>query len=255
MPQTVPRQWRRAFLRALAASANVHLSLREAGIGRTRVYRARGASPCFARYWALALAQGRALLAAEGAPLPRISGGHPASDETVLTGSAGAGSLRLWRASATRFTRARQVKFLAELRATCNVRLAAARAGVRHSTAYSLRGECAAFRAEWTGAIAEGRVHLEIALIGSALSLLSGNADDGDADELAEPMASPAITGMDARVAVSLLKMHGPGRAAVRRNDWRKAPVDPEVARAKLLANIAAVRAAREAGLLGDDDG
>ena len=191
---------------ALAASANVHLSLREAGIGRTRVYRARGASPCFARYWALALAQGRALLAAEGAPVPKVSRGHPASDETVLTGSAGAGSLRLWRASATRFTRARQVKFLAELRATCNVRLAAARAGVRHTTAYSLRRECAAFRAEWTGAIAEGRVHLEIALIGSALSLLSGGAAEGDDDPSITPMASPDITGMDARVAVTLLK-------------------------------------------------
>ncbi len=254
MPQSVPRRWRRAFLRALAATANVCLSQRDAGVGRSKLYKSRRASPCFARAWDAAIAEAEAALRAAGAPLPKMPGGGAVdpSGETVLTGSFAAGNLRLWQARPNSFTIARQRDFLDALRATCNVRLAAARAKVRTATAYHRRRECADFRDAWNGAIAEGRVHLEIALIGSALHLLGGAEEGGPADDAAHAagaqMATPEITGMDARVAVTLLKLHEPGRAGARRNNHALTIAAPEFARERVLKGAASLRAARGQG-------
>jgi hypothetical protein len=54
------------------------------------------------------------------------------------------------------WTQAKEAKFLAVLASSCNVTLAAKRAGVANSTVYTQRAKDAAFRDGWARAIAQG---------------------------------------------------------------------------------------------------
>lgn len=51
------------------------------------------------------------------------------------------------------------------------------------------------------------------------------------------------VTGMDAKVALQLLRLHGPRADGGRRFKWSR-PADPEATRRAILAKVAAVRAA-----------
>ena len=169
----------------------------------------------------------------------------------VVTGSSGKGTIRLARERADRFTRAKRAVFLDQLRATCNVTAAAAAAGITRSGAYQKYHADRVFRGEWDSALAEGRVHLEMALIGAARAMLEGEVPTPAPREergVAPPgspggemQGPPAISGMDAGVAVKLLQLHGSRRP---KGSWVR-PADPEATRREILAKVTAVKAAR----------
>lgn len=231
---------RAAFLRALAQSANATLAAEAAGVSHSRVYTWRRRDADFARDWATALLTARVALA--GAPLPRRDGVAARLDgkPLAMTGTSARGSLMMQRARDSAFDGDRKRDFLIHLGRTCNVRAAAAAARVRPTTAYQHRHEHAPFRAAWNAAVEEGRVNLEMALLGASLAMLNGaDPEFGAGADVDIPALAP---GMDAGVALQMLRLHTPG--ATRRTIGVRAS-DPETARASVLAKAAAIRAAR----------
>jgi hypothetical protein len=230
------------LLAALARTANVRLALRETGISAFWAYGRRRADADFDRRWrsvvrAAKARLGRAVAARAGdaaAPRPGVTEG------LALAGSLGKGTLRLELPGTYAFTEERRAQFLDALRATCNVMEAARASGVSKTGAYRWYHKDAAFRAGWDAALAEGRVHLELALIGAARALF-----EAPEEQCAVPVAPADITGMDAKAAIQLLKLHTPRDAAGRkRSRWVK-PADPDETRREILAKVAAVKAAR----------
>lgn len=78
------------------------------------------------------------------------------------TGLTGGKVPRVTRARKGAFDAAKQEAFLAELAATCNVSLAAERAGVTTGCVYEHKARDAAFRARWADALAEAYRNLEL---------------------------------------------------------------------------------------------
>ena len=236
------------FLAALARTANVRLALKEAGVSAYWAYRRRKADPDFDARWRTAVRTGRRDLAHAKAACARDPAANRpgAADGLVMVGSSGKGTLRLERVKACSFTEAKRVVFLAALRATCNVKAAARAAGVSAHGVYLRYHADAALRAEWEAALIEGRVHLEMALLAAGRALFDVPGVDRDGRAQAEP-APVAVTGMDAKVALQLLRLHAPRDAAGQmRGRWVK-PTDAEATRREIMAKVAAVRAAREA--------
>lgn len=242
MPHKVDAARRCAdILAALARTANVRLSLKETGVSHYWAYRRRRDDPDFRARWDTAVRTGKRALEQTKAALARDAGAPRPAAMLTLVGSSGKGTLRLERVKPCSFTDAKRATFLAALRGTCNVKAAARAAGVSPHGAYTRYHADPAFRAEWDAALAEGRVHLEMALIGAARALFEAPTGAGEAPE-AEPVA---ITGMDAKVALQLLRLHAPvDRAGRARGRWVK-PADADATRAEILAKVAAVRAAR----------
>jgi hypothetical protein len=230
------------LLAALARSANVRLALRETGISACWAYRRRKADPDFDTRWRSAVRAGRVALAKASAARRRDSRARRpgAGARLTVAGSLAKNTLRLEREKPCSFTEARRTRFIDALRATCNVRAAAAASDVSTTGAYRHYHADAAFRAAWDAALAEGRLHLEMALIGAARALFE--VPDGQT----HPVVAPeAITGMDARTALQVLRLHDRhDRSGRRRAKWTK-PADPERTRAEILAKVAAVRAGR----------
>ena len=254
MPRRVDAERRCAdLLAALARTANVRLALSETGISACWAYRRRRADADFDTRWRAAVRAGRRALAQAAAALardPRAPRPGAAATLTVV-GSSGKGTLRLARVKPSTFTPARRAAFLDALRATCNVKAAARATGVSAHGAYNAYHADAAFRTAWQAALADGRVHLEMALLGAARALFDPAVDGPSgtpAARAAAPIAPGGVTGMDAKVALQLLRLHGPRDAAGRaRGRWVK-PADADATRAEILAKVAAVRAARRGG-------
>lgn len=231
------------LLAALARTANVRLALRETGVSACWAYGRRRADPDFDARWRTAVRSGRRALATAAAVLERDATAPRPGGPMRLTmvGSSGKGTLRLEREKPCTFTDAKRAVFLATLRETCNVRLAAKAAGISAHGAYGRYHAEAPLRAAWDAALAEGRVHLEMALIGAARALCEPVPAAGAKTDGAVP-----ITGMDAKLALQLLRLHAPRDARGRaRGRWLQ-PADAEATRAAILAKVAAVRAARE---------
>jgi hypothetical protein len=138
--------------------------------------------------------------------------------------------------------------FLDALRATSNVRGAAAAAGGSATGAYRVYHQDAAFREAWRSALAEGRTHLEMAMMGAARALFERSDErarpegfEAPDESVRAPIGPTDITGLDARVALQLLRRNGPRDGA----RWVKA-ADADETRREILAKVAAVRAARE---------
>ena len=269
MPRKVDAGARCAdLLAALARTANVAQACRDTGISKYWAYRRRAADGDFARRWATAMRVGERRAAREAAaracrPIGGAGGARLIAPPLIVQGRAGTGTRRLQRPAIDSFCPERRLAFLDALRATCNVQAARIAAGVGSSTVYRHYHEDAAFRGEWDAALAEGREHLEMALMGAARALFEspdGRACPGGlevADEQAAPVVGPCgITGMDAGVALQLLRLHRPTDASGRpRGRWVK-PADADETRREILAKVAAVRAAREreAGVVADPD-
>jgi hypothetical protein len=225
-------------LAGLAATGNVRLTLKRCGISHYWAYRQRGRDPDFRARWDTAMRNGKRALAAAARARADDPGAPAVQAGLMLVGSAGKDTLRLEGEKPCSFTPAKRATFLAALRATCNVRAAAQAAGVSATGAYARFHADAGLREDWTAALAEGRVHLEMAALAAARALFEGGA-------ATEPAATPAVTGMDAKTALQLLRLHDPRRADGRaRFKWAKA-ADPEATRAAILAKVAAVKAAR----------
>ncbi len=193
MPITTPRQWRRAFLRALAATANVEMSARMAGVDKTTAYHSRKTSPCFASGWARAMAEGRAALAA-GNPLPPDLAlpGRPHSVRHSRTGKP-----CIMATGEGRWNCAIEAAFIAHLDATANVRGAARAVGFSTTAIYARRKTDPAFRKAWDAALEQGYARIEMGLIAKASQLL-----EPDEAEVIDP---PDMSIPD---AMNLLKLH-----------------------------------------------
>jgi hypothetical protein len=87
--------------------------------------------------------------------------------ELVLDGK---GRVRMRKPGPRTWTSAKERQFLISLAETCNVKLAAAEAGVSPQHAYVRRKSHAAFRAAWIEAIAVAYSRLELVLLDRALN-------------------------------------------------------------------------------------
>lgn len=112
--------------------------------------------------------------------------------------------VRKVRPSHRSWTAARQKAFLEALAESCNVKLAAKKAGVSTSHAYVRRGKDANFRAGWDLALSTGYTQLEMMLLERALHGVEKTviARDGTTTVMRE---------YSDRVALALLRMHRDG--------------------------------------------
>lgn len=116
------------------------------------------------------------------------------------------------RVAATGWTKAKRELFLATLAGTCNVKTAAAAAGMTPSGVYQLRKRDPAFGDLWAEALGLGYERLEIAVLEHAL--IGVNAIDiGEAIEAAdaEGAVAPApdlVTAGALQLAMALLTKH-----------------------------------------------
>ena len=99
------------------------------------------------------------------------------------------------------WTAAKERKFLEALAGSCNVKLAARKAGVSTSGVYVRRAKNASFRAAWDQALASGYAQLEMMMLGRALHGVEKVvvARDGTKTVMRE---------YSDRVALALLRMH-----------------------------------------------
>ena len=128
--------------------------------------------------------------------------------------------VRQVRPSYRSWTPAKQREFLEALAESCNVKLAAKRAGVSTSMAYVRRGKDASFRAGWDQALATGYAQLEMMLLERALHGVEKTviARDGTKTVMRE---------YSDRVALALLRMHRDTAALADENvddqEWQEA--------------------------------
>jgi hypothetical protein len=120
------------------------------------------------------------------------------ADGLVLEGGT---RVRKLRASNRSWTRAKERQFLEALTASCNVKLAAKKAGVSTSHAYTRRANNASFRTAWDAALSAGYAQLEMMLLERALHGVEKKviARDGTIAVMRE---------YSDRVALALLRMH-----------------------------------------------
>jgi hypothetical protein len=128
---TAPKNWRKLFLEALAASSNVTQSAKAAGIASARAYKLRREDDDFARAWEEALCEGYDHLEMEllfrlreGEVKPRIGA------KKGIRGFDNANALRLllWHRETVRRVRARHAhQSDAELRASIDAKFEAMR--------------------------------------------------------------------------------------------------------------------------------
>ena len=121
--------------------------------------------------------------------------------------------VQLRRRAAVEWTPARRGVFLDHLSATCNVRTAAAAAGMWPRTCYALRRRDAGFAEQWSAALQAGYEHLEAKLLARAL----GDDDyvPGDPEEVVpdfDPDAALKLLAQRNRLAArgSAGAAHGP---------------------------------------------
>jgi hypothetical protein len=109
--------------------------------------------------------------------------------------------VRRVRPSHRSWTAARQRAFLGALGESCNVKLAARKAGVSTSQAYVRRAQDAGFRAGWDRALATGYAQLEMVMLERALHGVEKTviARDGSKTVMRE---------YSDRVGLALLRMH-----------------------------------------------
>lgn len=117
----------------------------------------------------------------------RVSGGNKRRVQVVREGSR------------KRFDAKRQAVFLDWFAATCNVALAAEKAGVAPQTVFKHRMRDAAFAAAWQDAIAQGYARLEAELLHAATA--AAGAEVEGAPEAAPEPVTPAVK-------LGLLKEH-----------------------------------------------
>ena len=141
---------------------------------------------------------------------------------------------RLRRARKSAFDAAKQAAFLRELAATCNVTLAAERAGAAIGTVYDHKAKDAAFRAAWAEALAEAYRNLELMMLERAMNgtVKTVTRADGSVDRTHEyPHA----------IALTLLRLHRDSAAAAE-EEAEASEADVEELRARILRRIQRLR-------------
>ena len=226
--RTTPPQWRRAFLRALAVTANVTLSARRAGIDKSTAYQSRKAYPLFDRLWTKALADGRAAIAAGRVP-------QEAADidpRPLSIRSSKSGRVCVMATGENRWNAEVEAEFFAALAATGNVKAAARTIGMSSTALYNRRKLWPAFDARWD----------EVVLLASqrlALQLLTSASNTLDPVESEIPDFDMSV---DQAIRVAqLYEARRQKNGELRRYDAKRAPVDIEAVKAEIV---------RRAGLL-----
>jgi len=224
----------RAFLKLLRRFGNIRLACREAGLIYSTMQDRRNKHPAFAARWEAALAAAQEGFAQVGTVGPAAarpacsplrperykrkaarapstksrsrkrasppSGAKGSRDfrtrggEMVIVRTRG-GKFQMRRAQPGKLTREAEQHFLATLGTTSNVRLSAAAVDASEGAFLRRRRRRPGFAEAMREAIDAGYDHLEAELIRSAIELLRGGGAG----------AAPAVTGMTAQVALSLL--------------------------------------------------
>lgn len=231
--RTTPLKWRRAFLRALAVTANVTLSARRAGIDKSTAYQSRKASPLFHRLWMQALADGRAALAAGGVP----DDGAVIDPRPLSIRSSKSGRVCMMATGEGRWNAEVEAEFFAALAATGNVKAAARTIGMSPTALYNRRKLWPAFDARWEEVVSLASQRLALQLLTSASNTL-------------DPVESE-IPDFDMSVdqAIRIAQLYESRRqknGELRRYDGKCAPVDIEAVKAEIV---------RKAGLISRKSG
>lgn len=230
--------WEAAFVRALGESGSVRKAAAVAGVSARAVSKRRGTHPSFALAVEAALDGFRAGIAA----------GHASA---ALARSCrieqGPIDTRARRPSAGRIGAAAEQRFLTTLAETANATMAADAAGFSVAAFYQRRRADPDFQAKWDGAVADGRVALELMLLAAARRSLDG----GGGDELAAGQnlstGAPSVSVSD---AIDILKLSaGLARAAAegRGPKWRAPPKSLDQVRDSILGKLSRIAGARRA--------
>lgn len=141
------------------------------------------------------------------------------------------------RCAAVRLTKPRQRAFLDHLAATCDVRAAAAAAGVDPIAAHRRRRTDPVFAAAWECAIEAGYQLLETRLIGCAL-VLSGGVPLGAGEHAPDK-------GLDFDPGYRMLRHRAEVRKPARGRGMPAAPTTRDEADKQILAKLASLAARR----------
>ena len=221
--------WRPAFLRALRRTGNVRAAARGAGVDHSTVYPARKADAGFAGKWAAALEKAKAGVKARG-PLHHAASrrGPPPrpGEELVLRVSKKHGA-QLIKASAGRWSSAKEASFLAGLAHSGCVRAAARACGLSTNALYYRKKHYPDFATRWRTAEAEAAERVPALLTAAAIAAL-----DPEIDESELPPVS-----IGEALHICKMKGFGVGRGIE--------PLEPiEAVRARVLARLDAIEAA-----------
>jgi len=215
------------FFTGLAATRNVRAAARQSGFSAGTVYALRRERTDFAARWEEVLA--KAPRRRSGTILRHARGGHVKRIRCVSQWSEQAEEL-----------------FLDVLAATCNVSLAAAEAGVGHTSVYRQRRLRPDFARKWQAVLEQSYERLDMALIEAANAAIEGALPGGD-----RPF--PAMT---VDQAIRLLQLHRTSvTGAGRRPGWKGGPTRGfDHYRASIQRKLEAIRNARhgDAGDRGD---
>lgn len=179
MSAKITHRRRRAFVHALAASGNLTLSAERAKVSRSWVRLHRTSDPGFEAACVAAIASARATLGHHQARGLRDGWGFAAGEELVINAS-NARRAQLRRAKFREWTPRVELRFLETLCDTCNVRVAAAAAGMSKSSAYGHRRRWPRFASLWDEAVQVGTAVLESALIAGAIAYMEGEPGELD---------------------------------------------------------------------------
>jgi hypothetical protein len=220
--RTTPLKWRRAFLRALAVTANVALSAQRAGIDKTTAYQARKASPLFDRLWTRALADGRAALG-DGRVPDEAAGidSRPLSIRSSKTGR-----VCIMATGEGRWNAEVEAEFFAALAATGNVKAAARAIAMSTTALYNRRKLWPAFDGRWEEIVSLTNERLALQLLTSASNVIGPQeAEVPDFD-------------MSVDQAIRVAQLYEGRRqknGSLKRHDPKRAPVDVEAVKAEII--------------------
>jgi hypothetical protein len=193
-----------AFLAALAESGNQTLAAERAKLARSSMLWHRAHDPQFHRACVEAIAAAKAKLGAHPERRPPSGWGFLDGAELVVRGAGGSGGgkrVQIARARLQQWSPRIEMRFLATLAATCNVKAACAEVGLSKSSAYGHRKRWRAFAERWDAAVEEGFVRIEAGLLQHGCNLFSGEVGD-EADEWV-PLGP-----MTVEQAIQVLQMH-----------------------------------------------
>lgn len=226
--------WEEAFVAALRDGGVVARAAAASGVSTRAVSKRRKAHPAFALAVEMALDGFRAGIAAAQASAAL------ARTVRIEVGRIGDGAeLRARRCSAGRIGAAAQQRFLVTLAETANVTMAADAAGFSTTAFYARRGADSDFHAAWDGAVADGRVALELMLLAAARRSLDGTADiAGAGPERGAGAGAPTVSVSDAidilRLSAGLARATAEGRGP----KWRAPPRSLDQVRDSILGKL-----------------
>jgi hypothetical protein len=247
--------WRKDFLKALARTGNAALAARMAGVDKGTAYNLRHRDMGFARAWVRAkrFAQGRVGLDDSPSPQPLSREGRGPQQDLVVRFNRREGA-QLVRAGKGRWSEGIRARFREALKATGNVRAAAAAAGISTTALYNRRKRYPLIEAEWAEARESGCRSVSLMLIEAAEAALDPGVD-------AAALGLPKVSVADAIAILRLHRFeeagapsHAGARSAARARARAVEEMPIETVRDEILRRIEAIRAHEARKALEADD-